>query len=113
MIGKVKVNLVKLWIGTALQSTLISPCLDIYQPNCTNSNTNPHHVPNMPHIHKINQFTEKIQLDTQQRYTPKLNSADTNCVQFINDTFLYYARAVYPTMLPDPNNISTRQYAPI
>ena len=44
--------------------------------------------------------------------SPKLNSADTNRVQSINGTFLYYDQAVYPFMLQSLNEIPTWQYAP-
>ena len=53
----------------------------------------------MSHIHGI-----KISV-------PHLNYADNNCLQSINDNFLYYACAVDPTMLPSINEISTFQSA--
>ena len=57
-------------------------------------------------------YGKHIQLDTQQRSTPKLNSTEKNIVQSIKDTFLYYACAVKPTMLPAINDIFTFQSAP-
>ena len=56
-------------------------------------------------------YGKQIQLDSQKNYAPKLHSADTNRVQSINGTFLYYSREVEPTMLPSLNEISTSQYA--
>ena len=52
-------------------------------------------------------YVKQIQLATQQRSAPKLNSADTNRLQFINSTFIFYSQAVYPTILPALNEIST------
>ena len=57
-------------------------------------------------------YGKHIQLATQQRSAPKPNSTDTNSVQSINVTFLYYNREVDPTMLPALNKISTCQSAP-
>ena len=65
-----------------------------------------------PHPWNKPVYGKYIQLDTQQISVPKLNSADTSCVQYINDIFLYYSRAVDPTIIPDLNKISTCQYAP-
>ena len=64
--------------------------------------------------HKCNKplYGKHIQLATQQRSAPKLKSTDKNCVQSINGTFLYYAWAVDPAMLPYLNEISTYKYAP-
>ena len=56
-------------------------------------------------------YVKHIQFATQQSSAPKLNSAGTHCVQFINGNFLYYARAVDSTIIPDINNISTWQSA--
>ena len=57
-------------------------------------------------------YGKHVQLATQQISAPKLNSAYTNRIESINGTFLYYARAVDPTMLPSLNEISTCQSAP-
>ena len=45
-------------------------------------------------------YGKHIQLAIQQSYAPKLNSADTNCMQSINITLLQFAYAVDPTMFP-------------
>ena len=64
----------------------------------------------VPHTWNKHIYVKHIQLATQQSPSPKLNSADTNCVQSINSTFLYYALAVYPYIIPYINKISTFQY---
>ena len=56
-----------------------------------------------PHPWNKPVYCKQIQLATQQSSAPNLNSADINCVQSINGTFLYYARELEPTMLPAPN----------
>ena len=57
-------------------------------------------------------YGKHIQLATQQISAPKLNSTDTNRAKSINVTFFYYARVVYPTVIPYTNKISTYQSAP-
>ena len=47
-----------------------------------------------PHPWNKPVYFKHIQLATQQSSSPKPNSADTNSVQFINGTFLYYDLAV-------------------
>ena len=65
-----------------------------------------------PHTWNKPVYGKHTQLATKKRSAPKLNSEDTNRVQSINGPFLYYSRAVDPTMLSDLNEISTFQYAP-
>ena len=57
-------------------------------------------------------YGKNTQLATQKISAPKLNSADTNFVQSINGTFLYYAHAVDPTMIPYLNKKSTCKSSP-
>ena len=52
-------------------------------------------------------YGKHTQLATHQSSAPKLNSADTNRVQSVNGTFIYYAQEVDPTILPSLNKIST------
>ena len=73
----------------------------------------PPEIPKMPHIHWIKTvYGKQIQLATQKISASKLNSMDTNRAQSINGTFLYYASALYPTIIPAINNISSCQYVP-
>ena len=64
--------------------------------------------------HPLNKpaYGKHIQLATQNISAPKINSVDTNRVQSINCNFLYYARAVDPTILLSLNEISICQSAP-
>ena len=57
-------------------------------------------------------YGKHIQLATQNISSPKLNSADTNKVQSINVTFIYYAQVGDPIMLLNLNKIPTCQSAP-
>ena len=66
----------------------------------------------VPHTWNKPVYGKHILLATQQISAPKLKSADINLVQSINSNFLYYARAVDPTMLPVLDKISTFQYTP-
>ena len=72
----------------------------------------PAHAEDAPHTLNKTVYVKHIQLATQQSSAPKLNSADTNRVQSINGTFLYYALALDPTMIPSIKNISACQYVP-
>ena len=65
-----------------------------------------------PHPWNKPVYGNHIQLSTQKRSVPILNSADKNRVQSINGTFIYYSWAVDPTMIPALNEISTCQSAP-
>ena len=64
-----------------------------------------------PHLWNKPVYVKHIQLTTQKISAPKINSADTNRIQSIDDNFLYYALEVDPTMLPPPNEIFIRQSA--
>ena len=57
-------------------------------------------------------YGQKIQLSKQSSSSPKLNTKNTNHVQSINGTFLYYTRTINPTLLPALNEISTSKSAP-
>ena len=58
-----------------------------------------------PHSRNKYVYGKHIQLATQQRSAQILNSTDKKRVQYINATFLYYAREVDPTMLTYLNKI--------
>ena len=45
-------------------------------------------------------YVKQIQLSTQQNSAPKINSADTNCVQSVNSNLFNYVCTVHPNMLP-------------
>ena len=65
-----------------------------------------------PHLWNKHVYGKHIQLATQQSSAPKINSIDTNRVQSINGTFLYYSWEVDPTILTYLNEISTFQSTP-
>ena len=68
------------------------------------------HRQDSPHPWNKPVHCKHIQLITQKSSMPKLNSAETNRVQSVNGTFLYYARAIYPNILPAFNKISTCKF---
>ena len=62
-----------------------------------------------PHTWNKHVYGKHIKLPTQKIPAPKLKSVDTNNLQSINGTLLYYANVVELTMLPDLNKISICQ----
>ena len=76
-----------------------------------------HHKPparpqDAPHPWNKPAYGKRVQLAIQKFSAPKINSEDTKRVQSINRTFLYYTRALDPTMLPSLNELSICQSAP-
>ena len=69
-------------------------------------------VNNQPHKHAIPVYGRKIQHAKEEDTTPKLDKHKTKFVQQVTGTFLYYARAVYPTMMVALNAIAYDQAAP-
>ena len=65
-----------------------------------------------PHKHAIPVYGRKIQNAKPVDETPKLDSARQKFVQQVSGTFLYYARAVDPTMLVALSTIASEQSAP-
>jgi hypothetical protein len=57
-------------------------------------------------------YGAKVQYAKNPTNLPILDKIGTQRVQAINGTLLYYARAVYPTMLPALNEISSQQASP-
>ena len=54
-------------------------------------------------------YGRKIQLAKQLSSSTNLNTENTNSVQYINGSFIYYDRAIAPTMLLDLNETATFQ----
>ena len=65
-----------------------------------------------PHPWNRPVFGQRIQYADTGPDSPPLNATDTTRVQSICGTFLYYGRAIDPTILPALNEISTSQSAP-
>ena len=55
---------------------------------------------------------QQIQYVISENSGPILNKKGQRCIQCIVGTFLYYGRAVEPTILPALNEISTFQAKP-
>ena len=72
-------------------------------------NTRPTHSPLK--YYPINYGSSKAQEVTEDT-TPPLNSHDTKYIQQVIGVFLYYARAVDPTMLAPLNKLASRQALP-
>ena len=66
----------------------------------------PQHQP-YPHIKPI--YVSTAQYTTHTNTSPPLTPEDKKFIQEVTGTFLYYARAVYTTMLTALNTISTQQ----
>jgi hypothetical protein len=64
-----------------------------------------------PHQWTQPAYGQKVQYANTDQ-SPLLNKKDTQCVQSVSGTFLYYARAVDPTILPALNEISNNQAQP-
>ena len=65
-----------------------------------------------PHKHTLPVYGRTIQHAKPDNKTPKLDADQTKLVQQITGTFLYYARAVDPTMLVALSAIASAQAAP-
>jgi hypothetical protein len=62
-----------------------------------------------PHQWTQPAYGQKVQYSANTDTSPFLNKKDTQRVQSVSGTFLYYARAVDPTILPVLNKISNNQ----
>ena len=57
-------------------------------------------------------YGAKTQFAEDEDTSPKLNKEDTKYIQEVTGTFLFYARAVDPTMLTALGSLATEQAAP-
>jgi len=73
--------------------------------------TPPHLPQHAPHAWTAPVYGQKTQHATED-HSPFLDKDETTRVQAISGTFLYYARAVDPTILPALNEISNQQSKP-
>jgi len=64
-----------------------------------------------PHAWTVPVYGQKTQYASED-CSPLLDEDETTRVQAISGTFLYYARAVDPTILPALNEISNQQSKP-
>jgi len=67
---------------------------------------------NQPHKHVKTTYGAQIQYATKEDLTPKVDAEETKFIQQVTGTFLYYARAVDPTMLLALSTIEENQAAP-
>ena len=65
-----------------------------------------------PHPNLPIQYGAKAQYAQEEDDSPKLNKEDTKFIQEVTGTFLFYARAVDPTMLVALGSLATEQAAP-
>ena len=65
-----------------------------------------------PHRHIPPHYGQQQQFFPAPDKLPKLNAKDTKNIQRIVGSFLYYARAVNPTILPALDEISYSQASP-
>ena len=101
------------WTGTTRQVYWTSPCQYI-QRKCSTSYITPHSTPSRPHHYPYQWNPPKYgstapQLAHQAPELSKLPPPEANIVQQVVGTFLYYERAVDPTMLVELNSIASEQ----
>ena len=65
-----------------------------------------------PHKHTIPTYGTKVQYAKPADESPKLGKEETKFIQQVTGTFLYYARAVDPTMLVALSAIASEQASP-
>ena len=66
-----------------------------------------------PHIGTAPKYGQTFQYKTEQGQSSELDKEEKTFIQQVTHTFLYYARAVDPTMLVVLNVIATQQSKPI
>ena len=69
-------------------------------------------INDQPHKHVIPTYGARIQFATKEDLTPKVDAEKTKFIQQVTGTFIYYARAVDPTMLVALSAIAADQSAP-
>ena len=92
--------------------------VDISMPNYVNKklhkfrHTKPHRPQYAPHKWPKPAYGRKLQYAPPPDTTDYLNKNCITCIQSINGSFLYYGRAIDPTILTALNNIATQQAKP-
>jgi hypothetical protein len=66
-------------------------------------------IQNSPHPHKITQYGAKMQCADNEDESPPLNKEETQYVQAVAATLLYYGRAVDSTILISLSSLTTEQ----
>jgi hypothetical protein len=108
----------KLYIGITLDWDYVHRTVDLSMPNYVREALHKfqHHSPllaqDSPHEWTKPAYGQKIQYTAPPDLLPVLSTADTTRIQQIVGTFLYYARAVDPTMLVALNDIGASQSKP-
>jgi hypothetical protein len=72
----------------------------------------PDKIQNSPHPHVIPQCRAKTQYAKEEDVSPPLSKEETEYVQVVAGTLLYYARAVDTTILTAHSSIATKQWNP-
>ena len=105
-----------IYSGITLNWDYKSCILDIYIPGCVKEalhnfyHPNPSQHQHSPHQwNPTNYISTAPQLAHQYPESPKIAPPESNTVQQVVGTFLYYARAVDPTMLVALNRITVEQ----
>jgi hypothetical protein len=106
------------YCGLHLQWNYMKRFVDVSMPECIQKilhkfqHPPPAKAQHTPHDWTRPTYGAKVQYAKAPITLPTLDKAGTQCVQAINGTLLYYARAVDPTMLPALNEISAQQASP-
>jgi hypothetical protein len=105
------------YLGLTLDWNYTAGYVDISMPHYVPKalakfkHTRPTSAQHAPHQWARPVYGQKVQYATLDQ-SPLLNKQDTQRVQSVSGTFLYYARAVDPTILPALNEISNSQSKP-
>jgi hypothetical protein len=73
----------------------------------------PNKIQTSPHHHIKVEYGAKKQYLSNEEEPPALNKKETKYVQAVAGTFLYYARAVDPTIFPALSSLATEQAKPM
>jgi hypothetical protein len=105
------------YLGLTLKWNYEAGYVDISMPTYVSKSlakfhhSKPTSAQHAPHQWSQPVYGQKIQYANEDT-TSLLNKTDTQRVQSVSGTFLYYARAVDPTILPALNEISSKQAKP-
>ena len=108
----------KHYLGLTLDWYYKNRWVDISMPGYTTAarkkflHEDPKTPQHAPHDWNAPVYGKKIQLAEEQDNTRALPAKEVKKVQAISGTFLYYGRAVDPSILPALNEISMQQSAP-
>ena len=97
--------------GIIYRATLTFSCLNMFETQSSNSDISATNTRMLPHQWTTPTYGAKVQYAKAALDLPLLDKIETKFIQSVTDNFLYYARAVGPTMLPALNKIAAQESA--